>query len=179
MTDTEKLQKIKEIVKQAESKTFLQSNYVIAIEKIESIVNQQPEPQRLPFSWEQYQTGKFTVETRDGRKVEQFHKFEALNDDEDLLGVVEESIFSWKSKNGIYSELESKHDLFLIPIQQEPEVRYFNIYRNSNNATAIQLRNSISSCVANNLSDAIGIAKQSVYPDGTITFEVVKYYNHE
>lgn len=67
---------------------------------------------KIEFNWETYQTGNYDCITRDGRKVEQLHKFDL--DGKSIFGVMNRCIFNWLN-NGIYwyDGKESRDDIFL------------------------------------------------------------------
>lgn len=171
MTPIQKLEKIKEWCEMQHH--WKNGKKIVNIDDILEIITvQQSTPSRLPFSYNLFLTGKYRVETRDGRKVEQLHKFEGM--DACFLGVVNNSYLSWY-ENGTYSKLEeSDKDLFLIEIKPEPVVEYRNVYKKD--GIEFGAWKTIEACERRSNKDAINITKFSIYPDGTIETEIVKTY---
>jgi hypothetical protein len=67
------------------------------------------------------------VVTRDGREVSQLTKFENLNDDYPLIGVVDRSIRTWTTQGLFVGDHtgECDEDLFLAV---EPQRKWVNVY---------------------------------------------------
>lgn len=72
---------------------------------------------KIEFNWEKYQSGEYDVVTRDGKKIEQLHKFN-MDCSYSICGVINGNnyVAEWH-KNGNYWDDgdENENDLFLIP----------------------------------------------------------------
>lgn len=110
ITKKELLQKINEI----ELKDISFANAWV---ELRSFINSIPndEPTMHPFEWPV--PDGYEVVTRDGRKVEQLHKFSGVKFP--VIGVMDGRLESWKD-NGSYNGLEDNaSDLFLRPIEKK------------------------------------------------------------
>lgn len=81
-----------------------------------------------PFDMDKWQTGKFNVQTQDGRKVEIFKT--AAKGESPIIGIVtnfkdEEYPCSWSQSGRFMNASEAPHDLLLIP---KTKVKYVNVY---------------------------------------------------
>lgn len=74
---------------------------------------------KIEFNWEKYQSGAYDVVTRDGRKVEQLHKFD-VSGNYPFFGVCNDTVYNWYSNGLIWDDGElTETDLFLIPKVKE------------------------------------------------------------